>query len=217
MKEKKGGIFKYILFIAIIALAFYSIKKYLQYEHYSIPTDYKYTINDSIDIHYHNQLIVQQYYENVYRLSSFAEEQWFNYEIDVRFPDHENPQSILANETFLKMLSTTEYLEDLLKRSQELKTKGLDNKAVQTIEQTGVSIEDYQFNLKFSGLEMKEGDSGEQIALLQEKLVELGYEVPITGLYRKITSRSILDFQSKNKLFPTGKADKETLKKLFKQ
>lgn len=216
--KKKGlGPLKYLIISAFIILFIWIGVKYIAYKRYNAPTDHSFQISDQIDIHYHNQLKVQQYYENVYRLSSFANEQWYNYEIDVMYPDHENMQSILANKTYLQMVSTTKHLEGLLSKSSELKEDGLDNEAIRTIEQTGQTAEEYLLSKKFARLELKEGDKGEDVKAIQVELNKLGFEIPKTGLYSNLTKSAIITFQQKNQLFPTGIVDQQTIQKLLHQ
>lgn len=60
------------------------------------------------------------------------------------------------------------------------------------------------------------GDSGEDVKLLQEKLVELGYYWGnVTGNFLEGSTSAIETFQNENGLEPTGKADVKTQEKLF--
>lgn len=215
--KKKNSSKKYFFLIILVVLAIWGINKYVDYSRYTPPVDYSYQIKEDIDINYHDQLMVQRYYENVYKLSSFANEQWNNYKIDVRFADHEIPQSILANKTYVLLKANTAHLEKTLINSFNLKKQGLDNKAIKFIEQTGVSPEDYHLKSQFARVIIAEGDRGKDVERIQEKLVELGYPMQIDGIFKTITEKSLIDYQDKNGLFPSGVADQETLQRLFKE
>ena len=64
--------------------------------------------------------------------------------------------------------------------------------------------------------ELREGDSGTQVKLLQERLKELGYfNTYCTGTYGDITKDAVTAFQLRNGLSADGIAGKSTLKKLY--
>ncbi|MBL4709038.1 MAG: peptidoglycan-binding protein [Flavobacteriales bacterium] len=213
--KKSKSVNKYIFLLTLIIILIWTIFNYLNYTKYDNVPDYSYTIKKNIDINYHNSSLIKQYYENVYRISSFAREQWYNYDIDVRTPDHENPQSILANQSYDQMLSEIAYAEQLLTNSYTLKSKGFDNKSIKQIETSGKSAEAYTKSLKFARAEMTVGDKGKDVEAIQIRLDELEYKIPITGLFSSITEECIIDFQLKNKLFPTGVVDQKTLQLLI--
>lgn len=211
-KETKGiGPIKYLIIVVVLLFIAWATIKYFDYKRFDPPTSYHYQINETIDINYHDQLKVQQYIENVYRMSSFANEQWYNYEIDVRFPDLENPQSILANKVYQTTMSNTVYLEKVLKQSAELKTKGLDNTAIKIIEETGQTVEAYKLSKLYPKVELKDGDDGQDVLAIQKILNAVGYEIPETGLYSTITKEAVIDYQTKNNIFPTGIVGQQTL------
>ena len=63
---------------------------------------------------------------------------------------------------------------------------------------------------------LREGDSGEAVLALQQRLVELGYtDAETDGSYGPGTATAVLRFQERNYLLRTGMADRITLDALF--
>ena len=215
MEKKNIGPVKYILIFGGIFLCIWLFVKYVEYKRYTPPVSYEYKISDQIDESYHDQTMVQVYFENVYRLSSFANEQWYNYEIDVRFPNNENPQSILANKTYQKLISNTQHLEAVLKKSKQLKKEGLSNNEIKTVENTGESIEKIRLSKLYARVNIADGDKGADVVALQKELNSHGFDLPETGVFSSLTEEAVMTFQTNNKLFPTGIVDQQTLQILL--
>lgn len=213
--EKSKGANKYLIILLLLFISVWGVFKYLNYTKYDNKVGYTFAVNEAIDLNYHNQTLVRQYFENIYRLQTFAQEQWYNFDIDVQTPDHENPQSILASQVFDQMRSEIDYAERLLLQSKKWKEEGFDNTAVEQMEKSGLSPKAYQQSLTFARVEMAINDRGEDIRALQKRLDELGYDIPVTGLFSSITEECILDFQLKHNLFPTGVVDQKTLQLLI--
>lgn len=63
---------------------------------------------------------------------------------------------------------------------------------------------------------MKKGDEGADVLLMQQRLVELGYADAVpNGEYNTFTVKLVKQFQENCELKDTGKADKETLARLY--
>ena len=64
---------------------------------------------------------------------------------------------------------------------------------------------------------LKKGNKGEDVLKMQKRLCQLGYikEESCTGYYGEITEKKIKQFQKAAGLKQTGKANSQTLKKLF--
>lgn len=63
---------------------------------------------------------------------------------------------------------------------------------------------------------MQQGDGGENVRRLQEKLKKLGlFDSEITGYFGNITEEAVRNFQEANGIIPTGKVDKITSNLLF--
>lgn len=214
-KKKKNSAGKYFLILISIGLFIWVVFEYLDYTRFVTPVDYNYTVNEKIDYNYHDQSVVKDYLKNVYEIGLFANEQWYNFEIDVRFVDHENLQSKLASEIYHQMLIQTKYIEEKLIQSKVWKEQGMDNEAIKYLEESGTSVEMYRFKQQFKRATIALNDSGQEVKHLQNLLHLNGYEIARDGLFKEETKKAIVDFQLKNNLIPTGVANQETLYILY--
>ena len=215
--KKKNSAGKYLFILLSIALLIWVVFEYLDYTRFDAPVDYNYNVNEEIDYNYHDQSVVKEYLKNVYEIGLFANEQWYNFEIDVRFVDHENLQSKLASEIYRQMMTQTKYMEEKLLQSKQWKEQGLDNEAIKYLEESGTSVEIYRFRQQFKRATIALNDSGQEVKHLQNLLYLNGYEIARDGLFKEETKKAIVDYQLKNNLIPTGVANQETLYKLYQQ
>ncbi|MDF9794821.1 hypothetical protein OKW21_000084 [Catalinimonas alkaloidigena] len=193
--------------VIIIALPILVYFQYSNYERFHPPSTYDYVINDSIDVHYHDQSVLQQYYKNAFEIGTFARSSWRTYEIDVQFPDQEDEQSRQAVEYYQQLLTTTAHLEDVLIYSKGLKDKGFDNQQIAEIEKQGISPRG--FLLQQSGLlqGLERGDKGEAVWELQRILQQKGYDLPVDGVFDVVTEDALKKYQQAEELYPSGKVD----------
>jgi peptidoglycan hydrolase-like protein with peptidoglycan-binding domain len=70
---------------------------------------------------------------------------------------------------------------------------------------------------------LRRGAKGEGVAILQQALIDLGFEMPAStaggkklpdGIYGAETNKTVLNFQKKNGLQPDGVVGRQTLQKL---
>lgn len=204
--------------VAIIIVLLLSIIAFFQYKSYTRlnpPNNYFYEpLTDDIDINYHDQKAVADYFQLTYSVSDFAREQWCNHKIDVLFKDESSPQSVEASLVYNQMLVSLKNIEGLLIASAKLKAKGFSNNDIKAIE-SGVSELELSLSKSLKTMNMKFGDQGDDVLLLQKKLHQLGYELKVDGIFDIETKRVVASFQEKNNLFPNGTADEQTLIKLF--
>lgn len=100
----------------------------------------------------------------------------------------------LLKETSAIVTDPTEQIEDEVESKLESETSE-EEKEYETLEQ---------------------GASGDDVLAMQKKLSELGYlTVEYDGHYGEVTATAVKDFQKKNELEETGKADSKTLNKLY--
>lgn len=193
--------------LIIIALPILVYFQYSNYKRFHPPSAYEYAINDSIDVHYHDQVILQQYYKNAYEIGAFARSNWHTHNIDVRYPDQENEQARRAAEYYQQLLKTTAYLEDLLVYSKELKQEGFDNQQITEIEKQGLSPRG--FLMQQSGLlqGLERGNKGEAVWQLQKILRQKGYDLPVDGVFDVVTEDALKKYQQAEDLYPSGKVD----------
>lgn len=204
------------LLILIVTLPILTYFQYQKYRRFHPPVSYDYAPSDSIDVNYHDPVVLQQYYQNVYEIGDFARRQWRNQGTDVRYPDSDNPEEKKASQYYQQLLSTTAQLEDKLIASQVLKEQGFDNQAIVWIEREGWSPQNYQIAQRQSLQGLKRGDKGSEVWALQKLLVNKGYEIPVDGIFSEVTEKAVKDLQRTTGNYPSGAVDEVSLRAMMK-
>jgi hypothetical protein len=206
-------IFNFLVLISLATIIFFQVKSYRKF---STPNNYDYPINvKDIDVNYHNQKIVLEYFETATKLGNFAREQWLNHNIDVLFAEKDNPASINANITYQKMLSHTKLLEARLIQSQKLKSQGFDNEAIAYIESKGISEKQYAIHKLLAGRSFKKGDQNRVIWEIQKLINQKGNTIKIDGIFSEETELAIKKIQEQKQVYPSGILDEDFLKILL--
>ena len=212
-----------IIVLLIIIAALIGYGKYSQYKRYNSPElDYKSTKN--IDLNYHNQEVVMNYYTAIESLNSYIAMQWSANEIDVRTPEDDDSETKIAVEGYSKILAKVKYYEALLEKSATHKEKGLTNLEIKNIENSGIDIETLENEAKIDLIKsmfdpstaIKTRDESAFIYEVQKKLVKNGFNIRVDGIYWQETSDAIKAFEEKHQLFADGQLDAITVDLLIK-
>lgn len=201
-----------VVIVLLLVIVFFQYKKYTRL---NAPHSYEYKISESVDVNYFDPSVVKDYYELSYDIGSFAREQWHNHNIDVLYKDNATELSKRATLTYNKMRAAAKELEAKLEGSAALKAKGYSNSDIKTIYEKGLSIQDFEIYKIYGETLLQFGDEDKGVLFMQEKLNEKGFPIRIDGIYNLETKGAVMEFQNKNKLFPSGIADKYTLQLLF--
>lgn len=212
-----------IIFLLLIIAFFIGFGKYKQYKRYNAP-EVNYTTDQKIDIYYHNQELLYNYYEGIEDLNSYVMLQWTASGIDVRTPEDDDLATKSAIEIYAKKLAKVRYYEAILSNSLQLKNQGLSNKIIKSIEEKGIGVEEYQQKETFESIKalytpnikLYNGEKNAIIYEVQKRLVALGDTIQIDGVYRIETLNAIKNFEEKNNLMADGLLDALTLEVLFK-
>jgi len=212
-----------IIFLLIIILALIGYGKYSQYKRYNTP-EVNYKTDKKIDVNYHNQEFLYNYYKAVEELDSYVMLQWTANGIDVRTPEDDDNLTKIAVESYAKKLAMVNYYEAILENSFNLKQKGLSNIEVKTIEEEGIDLETFKEQEEFAKIKnlynpnvnLYNGEKNAIIYEVQKRLVSLGDSIKIDGVYRIETLNAIKNFETKNNLLADGYLDVLTIDLLFK-
>ncbi len=212
-----------IIFLLVIILAIIGYSQYKQYQRFSLK-NYEYEISDNIDLDYHDKSSLYKYYEAIEGVNTYIGSQWSANRIDVRSPKDDDAETKLAVEVYAKKLAKVKYFEAELEKSKQWKDKGLTNDEIKLFEDKGITLKDLQkaesdakMKSMFSNnANLRLGEQNAFVYELQKLLVKKGFDIPVDGVYKNITSNAILDFEAKNNLFPDGKIDLLTLEALMK-
>lgn len=212
-----------IIFLLVIILVIIGYGQYKQYQRFSLK-NYEYKISDNIDLDYHDKNSLYKYYEAIEGVNSYIGSQWSANRIDVRSPKNDDAETKMAVDTYVKKVAKVKYYEAQLVKSKGLKDKGLTNTDIKLFEDTGITLKDKQkveadakmMSMFSNNSNLRLGQQSAFVYEIQKLLVKKGFDIPVDGVYKSITSNAILDFEAKNNLFPDGKMDLLTLEALLK-
>ncbi|WKN44761.1 peptidoglycan-binding domain-containing protein [Tunicatimonas pelagia] len=205
------------ILIVIITLPVITYYQYQKYRRFHPPVEYSYTTNDSIDVYYYDPAVLQHYYKNVYEIGAFARQMWYNKQIDVRFPDENDTEAMPAARYYQQLLQTTAYLEGRLIRSQQLKQAGFTNQNIKVMEAEGLSPLSFYLTKHQSLIGLARGEKNASVWQLQKLLRKHDHDIPLDGIFNKITEQALQDFQQSQDLYPSGQVDEYSLRKLLDQ
>lgn len=212
-----------IILLLLIILGVIGYGQYHQYKRYHT-NEINYKTDKKIDLEYYNQEILINYNKAIENLNSFVSLQWTANGIDVRTPEEDDVATKLAVNTYADKLAMIKYYESKLEKSATLKEKGLVNKEIEFLENTGTDLVAYQKSLETAKIKsmfnpkdknMKYGQKNALIFEVQKQLTKKGLTLKIDGIFKKETLNAIKTFENNNHLFPDGYLDLLTLDALF--
>lgn len=202
--------------VILLGVISYIVVQYLKDRRFNPPSAYDYSISETIDKNYFDQLVVKEYYKNALEVGSYARSLWNNDGIDVRNMDRENFKSTQATEYYNLLIATTKMLEDKLEESAKYKAQGYSREQIRVIMEDGLTPEDIQYEEKSHLLGLGMGVNGQGAMELQQMLNDKGDSLLVDGIFNTITRYRLRVFQTDNGLYPSGSVDKKTLKALLK-
>jgi hypothetical protein len=208
---------KLILPLILIFLIVISIFKIREWRKFSPPNEYDYVVlSDKIDANYYDAKIVSEYYETAYKIGNFARQAWSNYDIDVKFPDQNNPQSVATGQNYQQMLARTKQIETKLVESKRLKSLGFGNQDVKFMEENGISEKYYAAYKILKGRNLKITDENEAVWEVQKLLIAKNFQIKLDGVFDEETQKAVKDLQTQNKIYPSGIVDEALMRVLMR-
>ena len=212
-----------IIVLLIIIAAFIGYGKYSQYKRYNSP-ELDYQTTKKIDLDYHNQEVVMNYYEAIEEVNSHVATQWSANSIDVRTPKGDDHETKLAVANYAKKMAKVAYYEAQLEKSSSLKEKGLSNTEIKFLEENGIDMEAQKRATKVEMIKnmfdpsrnISKKEKSVFIYEVQKQLVKNGFDIKVDGIYLQQTSDAIKAFEEKNQLFADGQLDAITIDLLMK-
>lgn len=206
-----------LILILIVIVLIFGYNCYSDYQRFHSPGS-DYVSQRKIDLNYHDQTVLLNYYQTIANLNSFVRLAWSNNNVDVRNPENDDDDTKALVNEYNQKLGAVKLYEDRLIASAKMKSKGWTNKDVIAFENSGFSGKEYDAFLKRKFLAdtfksnpekyaLQVGDYSPFVFELQKILVKKGYNIPVDGLFRDITLQAIQSFEKKNNLFADGRVD----------
>lgn len=206
---------KLLVVIIVISLPLIVFFQYQNYKRFNPPTDYEYVSASEVDVNYHDQILVEEYYSKIVEASAYARQKWSNEGVDVRFPDTNSETELNISKYYNTLIGRIKYLESKLNQSRDLKINGYNNQEIVRIENgvspVLVSWADHRESL----VDLAVGDKGDKVWVLQKQLIKKGYVHTLDGIFEGETRNAIRKFQVDNDYYPSGEMNPQVFKALF--
>lgn len=208
---------KLVFIVIIVALPVIAFFQFQNYRRFNPPAAYEYAISNDIDVNYYNQELVDEYFTKSIEIGAFARLKWRNEGLDVRFPDENNLADVNAAKYWTELRARVQFLERKLEFSKTLKAQGHANQEVRMAE-SGFEVAHLDFVKDQEGIQsIQLGDQSRYVWIVQNKLIEKGYDHVRDGLFGDDTQSAITSFQQDQGIYPEGLINEETFELLFLQ
>jgi Putative peptidoglycan binding domain len=202
--------------VTIISLPLIVFFEYDRYRRFHPPSEYGWPVHADIDPDYHDPEAVKRYIELGEGAASYARYIWKKQGIDVKRENPSDPEAKAYADTYRRYLASARHLEQKLLQSADLKKRGFSNEQIRRIEQEGISPETLQIKeLTENKVLSVIGDEGPLVFEIQTLLKKRGLNLPVDGIFRDETDRAIRLFQQEQSLYPSGKMDERTFRRLL--
>lgn len=206
---------KLVFIVIIVALPIIAFFQFQDYRRFNPPIAYEYAISEGVDINYHDQKMVDEYFSKAVEIGAFARLQWRNEGMDVRFPDTQNQAEVNAAKYWNVLVARVKLLEQKLESSNNLKKQGYTNQEVRIVE-SGFQIANLPLLKDQENIQgIRVGDQSRFVWMVQQRLIARGYEHALDGLFGEDTRNAITSFQSDQNIYPEGLINEETFELLF--
>lgn len=214
-----------IILLLLIILGVVGYSFYSDWQRYHGP-EYGLQPSAEIDVNYHDGDVLYQYYQAIEQANRFAHIQWTAHDIDILHPENDDERTLQAVQKHDQLIARVRQLEDRLIASNNYKKQGFSNTQIAQIELGLLKGLDEAAHVKKTKLlwqVYKEsptplllGSRSTLVFEIQRLLIELGYDIPLDGVFAQITRNALKDFELNNGLYPDGQIDALTFSKLLK-
>ena len=199
--------------LVLLYLAYFGYKKYMQSQ---MPTSALLNISDQIDLDYHNEHLLLDYYDLTYALNATAKKTWFEYLEDITHSESVEPEFVEVQTKFLQKKVIRQRIEQKLIQSKKLKTeKQYDNFDVIQSENRQDYIKPKVTSIG-NAVIYERGNENEGVLLVQNMLFSLGYRLRLDGVFRQETENVVKQYQKDKHLIESGYVDFKTYETLIK-
>ncbi len=209
-------LFQLLLAAGIILILWFEFQSYRRHR---ASTAYHFAADTVIDWQYHDPTILKEYLMVVEEVGQYGRYAWSKHGVDVLTDSPTDPRSKDFVQTYQGLVSAARFLEAKLAQSAKWKTEGRTNSEIQVLETGASSLADPMAHvapLLNNPTVARPTEQGAIIFEIQKKLATKGYTLPIDGIYREETRRSVQEFQREQHLYPSGVVDMRTLEELFR-
>lgn len=205
-------LFQILMVIAVLVIIFF---QYRSWQRHRAPEAYSYAVDSTIDWEYHNPELIRRYLFAAEEVGHYGRYAWSKHGVDVLTDSPTDPESSEMVRKYHSIIAETKYLEARLKQSSDMKLSGMSASDVNRLENGGTGSQQLLSMLMDNPVLARVSDRGALVYEIQKRLMELGIELPVDGIYRIETEAGVRKFQENEELYPSGQVDRLTLVRLF--
>lgn len=199
--------------LVLIYLGYFAYKKYMQSQ---MPKTALVSISNQIDLEYHNESVLLDYYNLTYSLNAMSKKIWHTHLEDITTSQSTEPEFVNIQNQYKLETVLRNRMEYKLIQSKTLKLEQqFDNFDVIQAE-TRNDYKKVKPTLIRNKVIYERGNENEGVLLVQELLLSLGYKLKLDGVYRQETENAVKQYQKDKHLIESGYVDFSTYESLIK-
>lgn len=197
---------QFIILLLLIILGFIVYDFYQDWTRFHPPGS-NYKKSEKVDLNYHDPSVVYNYHNAIERLDAYVIQQWTVHDIDVRHPEDDDSATQLAVDKLNDLRAQVKHYEAILEQSLQWKNAGMTNQQISQKEigdsrstTTQITSKNDLLKQLYDSQITKSNRIGSKSALvyeIQKMLVKKGYDIPVDGFFKQITSTALADFETK--------------------
>ncbi len=219
--KKNSTIGKLLLLLLFVLIGWWIYTLIRDYNRIQKVSDVLHIQSDSIDMAYHDPELLYQYLHVVKEYNLLSERIWLDEGVNVKVTTKIASAKEANAKMLLDFISKT---ESKLKESMLLKGLGFKNEDIHIMQDQDITagvlletkeLDNYAMILKDKNVSV--GSRPEDIWAVQRLLNYNEYQIPIDGIYNRITDSVVSHFQKKSNLYVSHRVDNFTLEKLTEE
>lgn len=197
--------------LVLVYLGYWGYKKYMQGQ---MPQSALLPISEQIDLEYHNERVLLDYYDLTYSLNALSKKTWHNHLEDITTSTSVDPEFVDIQSHYQHKRTIRDRIEQKLINSKTLKAeKQYDNFDVIQSE-TRQNYLKPNVHLSTNKVIYERGDVNEGVLIVQNMLWSLGYKLLLDGVFRQETEFVVKQYQKDKHLIESGYVDFNTYESL---
>lgn len=204
---------KVVGLLIVLYLGYFGYKKYMQSQ---MPESALVSISNQIDLEYHDEGLLLDYYDLTYSLNALSKKRWHTDLEDLTTSTSTQPDLVDIQSKYRRKKVLRDRIEAKLILSKTLKTeKQYDNfDIIQT--ETRQDYKKPNVHSITNAVIYERGNVNDGVLLVQNMLSSLGYTLRLDGVYRQETENIVKQYQKDKHLIESGYVDFSTYETLIK-
>lgn len=174
------------------------------------------SISDQIDLEYHDEGLLLNYYDLTYSLNALSKKRWFTDLEDITTSKSTQPELVDIQHKYRRKKVLRDRIEAKLIQSKILKTKKQYDNFDVIQSETRHDYKRPDIHSITHAVIYERGNKNDGVLLVQNMLSSLGYTLRLDGVYRQETENIVKQYQKDKHLIESGYVDFSTYETLIK-